>query len=69
MIAVRSIDFKSTGIYNVFTDTGIHVADIFRDEGNWYETDKDGAPQTHYTMRWRGFTKKEALESLQRRYT
>ena len=65
----RAKDFRDSGNYEVRDESGALVALLFRDPESreWYEDSLPGAPQTHYTDRWRGFTQADALATIARR--
>ena len=67
--AKRAKDFRDSGNYEVRDEAGTLVALMFRDPESreWYEDSLPGAPQTHYTDRWRGFTQADALAAIARR--
>ena len=67
--AKRAKDFRDSGNYEVRDEAGALVALLFRDPESreWYEDSLPGAPQTHYTDRWRGFTQADALAAIARR--
>jgi hypothetical protein len=69
LTARRAGDFRDSGNYEVRDETGDVIALIYRDPESrgWYEESRPGAPQTHYTERWRGSTQAEALASIARR--
>ena len=65
----RAKDFRDSGNYEVRDETGALVALMFRDPESrkWYEDSLPGAPQTHYTERWRGSTQAEARARIAKR--
>ena len=69
LTAKRAKDFRDTGNYEVRDESGALVALMFRDPESreWYEESLPGAPQTHYTDRWRGFTQADALATIAKR--
>jgi ActR/RegA family two-component response regulator len=69
LTATRAKDFRNSGIYELRDESGVVVAKVFRDPESreWYEESMPGAPQTHYTERWRGSTQAEAIASITRR--
>lgn len=69
LTARRAKDFRDNGTYEVLDSAGTIVALMFRDpeSRDWYEDQMPGEKQIHYSERWRGFTKDEALDSIARR--
>lgn len=67
-VVTRAQDFKDSGNYDVKLPNG-DTHQMFRDPESktWYRLEAPGEPQSHYTDRFIGFTKDEALASLAKR--